>query len=234
MVKLLYSAGMSLDGFIAGPGGDMSWLTPYMGPDPALDGLAERIGALLVGRRTWTGDDPRTGGPTRKGRSAARGPALRSSSPGTSRRVSRPSRASRTATTSSRRSSWPRLGRGQRVRQHPGRRGGTELLGGGCSRRGPALDRTDHAGGRRPAVRPPRGWPCTAGAVERLARPRGHHSVVPGPAGLRKRASPRAATSARLGRYNSTGGDWFRLGTIVPGEAGRGSRVNSLTIPGNQ
>ena len=39
----------------------MSWLTPYMGPDPALDGLAERIGALLVGRRTWTGDDPNRG-----------------------------------------------------------------------------------------------------------------------------------------------------------------------------
>ena len=61
MVKLLYSAGMSLDGFIAGRDGDMSWLTPYMGPDPALDGLVERIGALLVGRRTWTGDDPNRG-----------------------------------------------------------------------------------------------------------------------------------------------------------------------------
>jgi hypothetical protein len=45
MAKLLYSAAMSLDGFIAGPDGDMSSLTPYLGPDPALDGLVERIGA---------------------------------------------------------------------------------------------------------------------------------------------------------------------------------------------
>jgi dihydrofolate reductase len=61
VAKILYSASMSLDGFIAGPGGDMSWLTPYLGPDPALDGLAERIGALLVGRRTFSGDDPNRG-----------------------------------------------------------------------------------------------------------------------------------------------------------------------------
>ncbi len=61
MAKLLYSAAMSLDGFIAGPGGDMSWLTPYLGPDPALDGLTERIGALLVGWRTFSGDDPNRG-----------------------------------------------------------------------------------------------------------------------------------------------------------------------------
>lgn len=61
MAKLLYSAAMSLDGFIAGPDGDMSWLVPYLGPDPALDGLVERIGALLVGRRTFSGDDPNRG-----------------------------------------------------------------------------------------------------------------------------------------------------------------------------
>ncbi len=33
---------------------------------------------------------------------------------------------------------------------------------------------------------------------------------------------------------NSTGGDWFRLGTVVPGEAGRGASDISLTIAGNQ
>jgi hypothetical protein len=27
-------------------------------------------------------------------------------------------------------------------------------------------------------------------------------------------------------RDNSTGGDWFRLGTVVPGEAGRGSQTS--------
>jgi hypothetical protein len=34
MGEVLYSATMSLDGFIAGPGGDMSWLTEYLGPNP--------------------------------------------------------------------------------------------------------------------------------------------------------------------------------------------------------
>ena len=58
MAKLLYSASMSVDGFIAGPGGDMSWLTDYPGPNPVLDDLLGRIGALLVGGRTYGGDDP--------------------------------------------------------------------------------------------------------------------------------------------------------------------------------
>jgi dihydrofolate reductase len=61
MAKMLYSATMSLDGFIAGAGGDMSWLTDYIGPNPAVDSLIDQIGALLVGRRTWGGDDPHKG-----------------------------------------------------------------------------------------------------------------------------------------------------------------------------
>jgi dihydrofolate reductase len=52
---------MSLDGFIAGPGGDMSWLTPHLGPNPAVDSLVDDIGALLVGARTFGGDDPNRG-----------------------------------------------------------------------------------------------------------------------------------------------------------------------------
>ena len=60
---MLYSATMSLDGFIAGPGGDMAWLTPHLGPDPEVDGLLPRIGALLVGNRTFRGDDPHRGTP---------------------------------------------------------------------------------------------------------------------------------------------------------------------------
>ncbi|WP_275293116.1 dihydrofolate reductase family protein [Amycolatopsis sp. La24] len=59
MGKLLYSAAMSLDGFIAGPGGDMGWLAPYTGE--AADDLAAEVGALLVGRRTFSGDDPYRG-----------------------------------------------------------------------------------------------------------------------------------------------------------------------------
>jgi dihydrofolate reductase len=63
MGKLLYSATMSLDGFIAGPGGDMSWATEHFGPNPLVDELVPRIGALLVGNRTFRGDDPYKGTP---------------------------------------------------------------------------------------------------------------------------------------------------------------------------
>jgi dihydrofolate reductase len=61
MAKILYSAAMSLDGFIAGPGGDMSWMRPYAGPNPEVEALQEDIGALLVGNRTFHGDDPNKG-----------------------------------------------------------------------------------------------------------------------------------------------------------------------------
>ena len=61
MAKLLYSATMSLDGFIAGPGGDMSWLTEYLGPNPLIEELIGRVGAVLVGGRTFRGDDPHAG-----------------------------------------------------------------------------------------------------------------------------------------------------------------------------
>lgn len=62
MAKLLYSVTMSLDGFIAGPGGDMSWLAPYLGgANPTADDLVGRIGSLLVGNRTFGGDDPNRG-----------------------------------------------------------------------------------------------------------------------------------------------------------------------------
>jgi dihydrofolate reductase len=59
--KLLYSATMSLDGFIAGVDGDMSWLTPHLASGPEIDALAANIGALLVGNRTFSGDDPNRG-----------------------------------------------------------------------------------------------------------------------------------------------------------------------------
>lgn len=60
--RLLYSATMSLDGFIAGPGGDMGWLGPHLDPSgPENDELLAVIGSLLVGRRTFDGDDPNRG-----------------------------------------------------------------------------------------------------------------------------------------------------------------------------
>jgi dihydrofolate reductase len=61
MAKTLYSVSMSLDGFIAGPAGDMSWLTDYIGPNPLVDDLLGDIGSLLVGNRTAGGDDPHRG-----------------------------------------------------------------------------------------------------------------------------------------------------------------------------
>jgi dihydrofolate reductase len=61
MAKLLYSATTSLDGFIAGAGGDMSWLIPHLGPNPEVDELIGQVGALLVGRNTFGGDDPYRG-----------------------------------------------------------------------------------------------------------------------------------------------------------------------------
>jgi dihydrofolate reductase len=69
----LYAATMSLDGFIAGREGDMSWLGMVFAEaadepreDPGLDGsdiesLMERVGCLLVGGRTQRGDDPNAG-----------------------------------------------------------------------------------------------------------------------------------------------------------------------------
>jgi riboflavin biosynthesis pyrimidine reductase len=61
MGKVLYSATMSLDGYIAGPDGDMSWLAPYLGPNPQVEALQLGIGALLIGGRTFRGDDPKSG-----------------------------------------------------------------------------------------------------------------------------------------------------------------------------
>jgi dihydrofolate reductase len=61
MGKVVVQATMSLDGFIAGPGGDMSWLTDYLGPNPLVDELMSRVGAILAGGRTFRGGDPHAG-----------------------------------------------------------------------------------------------------------------------------------------------------------------------------
>lgn len=67
MSRLLYSATMSLDGVIVGVGGDMSWLGDLVDEEssaeesPDVDGLMADIGALLIGKRTWSGDDPNQG-----------------------------------------------------------------------------------------------------------------------------------------------------------------------------
>jgi dihydrofolate reductase len=62
VARLLYSATMSLDGFIAGPGGDMSWLSEHLvGDNPTADRLLASVGAILVGNTTFGGDDPNRG-----------------------------------------------------------------------------------------------------------------------------------------------------------------------------
>lgn len=61
MSTVLYSATVSADGYLAGPGGDMSWLRPHLGANPEVDLLQERIRALLVGATTFRGDDPNRG-----------------------------------------------------------------------------------------------------------------------------------------------------------------------------
>jgi dihydrofolate reductase len=59
MATLLYSATSSLDGYIAGPGGDMSWLAEHLvGENPTAERLLADVGALLVGNNTYNGDDP--------------------------------------------------------------------------------------------------------------------------------------------------------------------------------
>ena len=59
--RTLYSCTMSLDGFMAGPGGDMQWLHQHLGPNPVAEGIVTQVGSLLVGRRTFDGDDPNRG-----------------------------------------------------------------------------------------------------------------------------------------------------------------------------
>jgi dihydrofolate reductase len=62
MAKVLYSATMSLDGFIAGARGDMSWMTEYLGDlGPAGAEVARATGSILAGRTTFGGDDPNRG-----------------------------------------------------------------------------------------------------------------------------------------------------------------------------
>lgn len=61
MARFVYSVTMSVDGFVAGVDGDMSWMVPYLGPDPAMDAFVAEVGAVLVGGGTLRGRDPYEG-----------------------------------------------------------------------------------------------------------------------------------------------------------------------------
>jgi dihydrofolate reductase len=53
MGQVLWHVTMSLDGFIAGPRDDMTWLADYLGPNPTADQVLAKVGALLLGDRTY-------------------------------------------------------------------------------------------------------------------------------------------------------------------------------------
>jgi dihydrofolate reductase len=53
MAKVLYHITMSLDGFIAAPNDDMSWMAGISGPNETVDEVVPMIGALLLGHRTY-------------------------------------------------------------------------------------------------------------------------------------------------------------------------------------
>jgi hypothetical protein len=58
MGKLLWHTVMSLDGFIAGPNRDMSWVFGLdAGSGETVDAVVGSTGALLVGRRTQDVED---------------------------------------------------------------------------------------------------------------------------------------------------------------------------------
>ncbi|MEA2226163.1 MAG: hypothetical protein QOE67_1445, partial [Solirubrobacteraceae bacterium] len=53
MRKLIYSMGMSLDGFIAGPGGELDWTAPDEELHRFHNRQVQEIGVHLCGRRLY-------------------------------------------------------------------------------------------------------------------------------------------------------------------------------------
>ena len=56
--NVLWHVTMSLDGFIAGRGDSMDWMSPYIGPNSAVDEVLASIGAVVMGRRSYDVDKP--------------------------------------------------------------------------------------------------------------------------------------------------------------------------------
>jgi dihydrofolate reductase len=53
MSKTILYIATSLDGFIAGPNDDLSWLEPYEGEEYWFEAFISGIGAMIEGRRTY-------------------------------------------------------------------------------------------------------------------------------------------------------------------------------------
>ena len=51
--KSVIHATMSLDGYIAGPGDDMSWMSEYVGPNDVADEVIRATGAVVTGGRLF-------------------------------------------------------------------------------------------------------------------------------------------------------------------------------------
>lgn len=74
-VRFVAAASVSADGYLAGPGGDMSWMAPFFDedpdhpadPNPILDRLQAETTVLLCGATTFFGDDPNRGDPDKEG-----------------------------------------------------------------------------------------------------------------------------------------------------------------------
>jgi dihydrofolate reductase len=50
---VIYYLAASLDGFIAGPDGDVSWLSEYFIPELGFHEFVKRIGGVMMGRKTF-------------------------------------------------------------------------------------------------------------------------------------------------------------------------------------
>lgn len=55
MARTLWHNTMSLDGYVAGPNGDMDWMKAYVGPNERVTEVLPQIGAILIGARTYYG-----------------------------------------------------------------------------------------------------------------------------------------------------------------------------------
>ncbi len=51
MGAVVIHATMSLDGYIAGPNDDMSWMSNYVGPNKVVDQVIQSVGAIVAGGR---------------------------------------------------------------------------------------------------------------------------------------------------------------------------------------
>ncbi len=53
MGQVVIHATMSVDGFIAGPNDDMSWMAAYVGPNEVADQVVKMVGAIVSGGRLF-------------------------------------------------------------------------------------------------------------------------------------------------------------------------------------